>query len=244
MQLLRRASDHLVRRIPIKALPCRLTRSVASIAFADFPKSAWRAGGPVLSHYGASATFYVSGALHGRRLGGLEYYDMDDLVAAHAAGHEIGSHTFAHLHTGALTSRELMADVAKNDRFIREHIGDVIPATFAYPFRDISLRVKILYSQRFACCLGTQAGINRGLLDLSQLKVVTLESPAHTVDQAIAVASKVPSWIIFLGHDVSSTPSPNGTTPSMLEEVLEKTRAADIEVLTVKNALARACHRQ
>lgn len=245
MHVLRRVRTHLVRRIRAKALPSRLTRSIASIAFVGFPKSAWRVGGPVLADCGALASFFVSHNLCGRRLDNLEYFDDEDLAAVNSSGHEIGSHTFARL--PAVGSHNLLiADIAENERFIRARVGDVIPATFAYPCDDVSLRAKLALSRRFACCLGREPGINHGTLDLGHLKTISLDWRtwrSHDPDWTIAAALSTPSWIIFLAMAVGETNSADSVPPMMLKAVLEKTRAAGIEILTVKNALARACYR-
>jgi hypothetical protein len=199
-------------------------------------------GGSVLADYGALASFFVSHNLCGRRLDDLEYFDDGDLAAVNSSGHEIGSHTFARLPV-VCSHKLLIADIAENERFIRARVGDVIPATFAYPFDDVALRAKLVLSRRFACCLGREQGINHGMLDLGQLKIISLDKHTNDPDQAIAAALRTPSWIIFLAMAVGETNSAGGVPPVMLKAVLEKTRAAGIEILTVKNALARACYR-
>ena len=246
MRLLRHVNRYVTSRIPIKGLPSRLTRSIASITFDDFPRSSWRVGGTILARYNASATFYVSGALCGQRVSGVDYYDADDLTAVYAAGHEIGSHTFAHHDVRMVADADLVADVSKNERFIQEHLGDCVPETFAYPFCETSLRAKILFSRHFACCRGGEPGVNRGLLDLGQLKVLQLDNRTwqiHLLEQVVAFAAKQPCWMIFLAHDISESPTPFGITPSMLHDVLGKLGNAGIEILTMKNAMARACYR-
>ena len=45
-------------------------------------------------------------------------------------------------------------------------------------------------------------------------------------------------------HDIADNPTPYGSTPAMLERAIEKTLAAGIKILTVKNALALACRGQ
>lgn len=241
---LERARVHVVRRIPIKTMPCRLTRPIASITFDDFPKSAWRLGGRILSAHKAFATYYTAGALANTICAGVELYDKRDLVELHAAGHEIGAHTYAHRDVRSFSTKEMLADAEKNEEFVRDAVGDVSLETFAYPYGSVTLRSKLKLGQRFACCRGTEPGINRGRLDLGQLAVVSLESRSWDqtkIDRWIADAGRSPSWTIFYTHDIADAPTEFGSTPAMLDETLTKLREAGIEVLTVKNGLARAC---
>lgn len=244
MRVIERLNVHVIRRIRIKVMPSRLTRSIASITFDDFAKSSWRVGGPILARHQAPATYFVSGAFSGRTSDGQEFYDPSDLLGVHAAGHEIGGHTYSHYRVRQVSSDKLLSDAARNERFIRTTVGDVVPETFAYPYGDTSLRTKILFAHRFSCCRGTEPGVNRGALDLGQLKTVSLESRqwnAGAIDRWIADAFRTPCWIIFFTHDIADSPTPYGSTPWMIEEALAKTRAAGFEIMTVKNALARAC---
>jgi peptidoglycan/xylan/chitin deacetylase (PgdA/CDA1 family) len=244
MRFFERASAHLVRRVPVKILRSRLTRSIASITFDDFAKSSWQVGGPILARHRAQATYFVSGSLLGRTLNGIDFYDANDLLGVHSAGHEIGSHTYSHWSVKHISKQELLTDVAENDIFIRDILSDVVPETFAYPYGDTSIRTKVLFARRFSCCRGTELGINKGLLDLAQLKAVPIDAhqwDANSIDRWIAEASCTAAWLIFVAHDISNTPTQFGCTPLMIDEVLAKIRAANIEILTVKNAIGRAC---
>ena len=149
MHVIERVRAHAVRRIRTKTLRPRLTQSIASISFDDFPKSSWRLGGPILERYQTLATYYVAGSLCGRTVDEIEYYNEEDLAAAHRAGHEIGSHTFAHRSVRQLSSTDLLLDARENESFVRHNLGDVVPETFAYPFGRVSLRTKILLGRHF-----------------------------------------------------------------------------------------------
>jgi peptidoglycan/xylan/chitin deacetylase (PgdA/CDA1 family) len=244
MKLVDRAITHAVRMVPMKFIQSRLTRSVVSFTFDDFPKSAWTVGGDILARYGALATYYTAGMFCGRTVDGIEYYDRNDLLGVYAAGHEIGDHTYSHNHGRKIESQHLITDIARNTSFIQEILGDVVPTSFAYPYGEASFRTKRLCAGQFACCRGTEFGINRGFIDLSQLRIVSLEiRMQHTeeVSKSIDIASRIPSWIIFLTHDVAENASIWGSRPEMLVAALSKVREAGLEILTVKDALARAC---
>jgi peptidoglycan/xylan/chitin deacetylase (PgdA/CDA1 family) len=244
MKLIERAITRAVRMVPMKFVQSRLTRSVVSFTFDDFPKSAWTVGGDILARYGALATYYTAGMFCGRTVDGIEYYDRSDLLGVHAAGHEVGDHTFSHDHGRKVDSEHLITDIARNTAFIQEILGDVVPTSFAYPYGEASFRTKRLCAGHFACCRGTEFGLNRKLIDLSQLRIVSLENRMHhtgTVAKSIEVASLIPSWIIFLTHDIAENASIWGSKPEMLDTALSRVREAGLEILTVKDALTRAC---
>jgi peptidoglycan/xylan/chitin deacetylase (PgdA/CDA1 family) len=242
-----RINNALTRRVSIKPAPVRFERPVASLTFDDFPRSAWTVGGPILARWGARATYYASGRFCGISEDGLDYYDRDDLKAVAAAGHEIGCHSFGHLHGTRTASAEILADLDANDRFFREAFGDFRPASYAYPYGEASPRTKRLVSSRFATCRGIYPGVNRGWTDLSQLKAAPLEArswSAEAVEALVADVAAGGGWLIFFSHDVSDSPSPYGATPAMLEHALQALAAAGIASLPVKAALAMGTFRE
>lgn len=243
MSLLDRANNALTRRVRFKTARSHLSAPVASFTFDDFPRSAWTTGGPILARYGARATYYVAGRFCDAQEDGLTYYGRDDLRALHAAGHELGCHTFSHRRSPKVGSAELHADLDRNADFVREVLGDVRMTTFAYPYGEASPRTKALAGGRFAASRGIKAGVNGRTLDLGQLKAVPLESRswnAPWIEREVAAAKADGGWLIFFSHDVSDSPSPYGATPAMLEHALAEVARAGIETLPVKHAFAKA----
>lgn len=242
MDLRTRLNDAIAPRVSFKRVRSRLLRPVASFTFDDFPQSAWTAGGPVLARYGAAATYYVTGALCGVTAEGLRYYEAADLRAVHAAGHEVGCHTYSHWRMPLRGLGELRQDLDRNKDFIREVLEDVVPTNFAYPYGAVSLWTKHLVSNRFATSRGIRSGVNIGSIDLDQLRVVRLERhrwTAREVEESAETACRANGWIVFVSHDISRDPSPYGATPEMLEHALTTVVSSGFEVLPVNHALAR-----
>ena len=131
LSLLRRVNYVATRNIPVKPIHSKLDRPVASITFDDFPKSAWRDGGPILDRYGAKATYYAAGRFCGLTEEGIEYFTADDLTALRDAGHEVGCHTFSHLYGTEVTSQNLDEDKARNQAFVSGLLGDYPLSSFA-----------------------------------------------------------------------------------------------------------------
>jgi peptidoglycan/xylan/chitin deacetylase (PgdA/CDA1 family) len=241
--LLRQRTNSLTTRlVPTKWVRSRLAAPVASMTFDDFPRSAWTIGGPILARYGAKATYYTSGRFCGVTEDGLEHYTADDLRALVAAGHEVGCHTHDHLYGSRVGTAALKQDIARNREVLADVLGHSEFSSFAYPYGDASPRTKRLFAGLFPTSRGIRAGVNAGIVDLAQLKSVALERRRWSearIEGFVTEAQARKGWLTFFTHDVSDDPTPFGCTPAMLEHALETLQAADIPVLTVKQALAR-----
>ncbi|MFC4255981.1 polysaccharide deacetylase family protein [Altererythrobacter xixiisoli] len=233
----------LSRHVPVKTMANQLDRAIASFTFDDFPRSALTMGGSILERHGVVGTYYVAGSMADTEANGIEYYRADDLPDLVQRGHEVGDHTFGHLRVTDHARAALMQDEVDNRRFLNGHLPNVIATSFAFPYGLASLRTKHHFSRQFACARGTGFGINHGTLDLSQLRAVSLErdGPDYDLAALLADAKAKRAWIIFYTHDVSANPSAYGSHPDVLERAVTACLEADIEILPVRNALARAC---
>lgn len=237
---LRRATARLLSAKPVKLTP---ERALASLTFDDFPRSAWTAGGPILAQHGVRGTYYAAGRYCGASEDGLAYYDADDLRAVHAAGHEVGCHSWGHVQGHRERTSALAEDADRNAAFVSGLLGDAPMVSFAYPYGELSARTKRVFAPRFATCRGVHGGLNVGVTDLADLRAEPIERRSWTaekIEAAVAQATERKAWLIFFTHDVSDDPSPYGCTPAMLEHALATLRAAEVDVLPVKAALARA----
>jgi peptidoglycan/xylan/chitin deacetylase (PgdA/CDA1 family) len=190
--------------------PIRLAghRPVVSITFDDFPKSAWTQGGPVLARYDVRGTYYTAGGFCGRTIDGTAFYDARDLTALASAGHEIGCHGFGRQPVPALTTEDLVADVARNREFLAPFLKGKAPASYAFPLGRVSPRTKRFYASRFASLRGTHCGVNVGRVDLAQLNVISLEERCwdqEAIEAAIQRVRHSNGWLILYTHDVSET---------------------------------------
>jgi peptidoglycan/xylan/chitin deacetylase (PgdA/CDA1 family) len=237
-----RLNAFAARRVTVK--PARLdpARPVASFTFDDFPVSAWNRAAPLLDRFGAKATYYAAGGFCGRHVDGLDYYDRNVLQEIHAAGHEIGCHSFSHEPSPRLDSVRLADDLARNAAFLADILGED-PVSFAYPYGEVCTRTKRLLAELYTTARGIHPGLNGASTDLAQLKAIALERRswrAERVERWIAAAKARKAWLVFFSHDVSDDPSPYGCTPAMLEHALAATLEAGFDLSSVKGALA-AC---
>jgi len=236
--------ETLTRWMPAKLMWSRLKAPVVSFTFDDFPKSAWTVAGPILAQHGARATYYTAGSRCGRVADGVRQYDRDDLAAVAGAGHEIGCHGFSHVDPSTLSDAELDADAQRNLAFLRETLGDVSLSSFAYPNGEVTPRTKLHYAGAFPTSRGIHPGVNAGMIDLAQLRTVSLsncEREPGSLQRWVEQARERNGWIIFVTHDVTERPEYWGCTPKMLDAALTESRRAGLAILPVRSALARAC---
>lgn len=236
------ATIRVTRNVSLEKRKSRLTAPLASFSFDDVPRSAWTNGAPIIEAAGGRATYYVAGKFCGTTEDGIDYFTADDMKAMAARGHEVGCHTFGHVRLSKAGGEDIDAQLAQNLAFVREALGDVRLASFAYPFGDADLRTKGALAQRFPIARGINPGVNAGTVDMAQLRANPLEKRSFDsidFDALIAQAKATNGWLVFFGHDVSDDPSPYGCTPQQLQSVVSKVKAAGIEIMPVKSAAAR-----
>ncbi|MBV9552440.1 MAG: polysaccharide deacetylase family protein [Alphaproteobacteria bacterium] len=214
---------------------------VVSFTFDDFPRSAWTEGGPVLEAHRVRGTYYTAMGFAGggNHLGPM--FELDDLRAAHARGHEIACHTFSHRDCMRAPAGEIAAEIERNGAALVEALDGMRPGNFAYPFGGVSQSAKAAAHLRFDTCRGTGRGINRGIVDLADLaanSIYTRDFDRALLCRLIDDAQARGGWVIFFTHDVTDAPSAFGCTPAQLDAVVAYA-VANTAVLPVHDVLAR-----
>jgi peptidoglycan/xylan/chitin deacetylase (PgdA/CDA1 family) len=213
---------------------------VVSFTFDDFPRSAWTNGGAVLEKYDLRGTYYTAMGLAGTTGNLGPMFEIDDLRAAWAQGHEIACHTFTHRDCGNAPAAEIAAEIDRNAAALSPILGDAAMANFAYPFGGVSLSAKNALKNRFASCRGTGRGLNQGTVDLADLFSTSIYSAVFDRDrlcQLIDDAQAAGGWVIFYTHDVSDEPSPFGCTPVEFQSIVAYA-AENATVLPVRDVVA------
>jgi peptidoglycan/xylan/chitin deacetylase (PgdA/CDA1 family) len=210
----------LVRTRPVRL---SLPGGVVSFTFDDFLKSALSEGGAILEKYQARGTYYAALGLAGHDGDMGPLFDDDDLRATRARGHELACHTFSHLDCSRVASVAVVADIAANAAAFAGLLDGFAPENFAYPFGALSLSAKRAVAHRFQSCRGIAGGINRGRVDLANLRGTRIY--AHSFDEGalrrlIDENRAAGGWLIFYSHDVAASPSPYGCTPAQLETIV------------------------
>ena len=237
-QMRRRAARYFGRR-PVTVAP---GRGVLSLSFDDIPESAWTEAGPVLAQHGIKATYYVCGGLAGGRNLDLPQFETEHLQALHAAGHEVGCHTYEHASVLRLSPAELTQSLERNARWVAERLDGYRMTTFAYPFGDCALEAKPVIAGRFDLGRGVRDGVNAGRADRTNLQAIGLESrrlPGYDLEALVQQTAESRGWLIAYGHDVSDRPTPYGCTVEDLDRLIRLARAADLDILPVGEAWGR-----
>jgi peptidoglycan/xylan/chitin deacetylase (PgdA/CDA1 family) len=227
-----------------KRLPMQNEKPIVSFTFDDVPQSAVRNGARILEEHDVCGTFYVAGSLCGVR-NGTTFAASEDVAALNDRGHEIGCHTFSHVHVGKLDAEAMRSEVARNAEFVRGVCGDLVLSNFAYPFGDVAPTRKRQLGSAFATCRGINPGINRGSADLALLKSVAL----YGIDRA-AVSSYIErakhdnGWLIFYTHGVDEVAEEYGTNLDLFKYCVERARSAGCDILTVRSAVGAVAFSQ
>lgn len=237
-QMRRRAARYLdIHPVTIAPSP-----GVFSLSFDDFPASAWSEAGPVLDQHGIKATYYVCGGLAGGVNMDRDQFRVEQLQALHAAGHEVGCHTFGHTSVLRMDREALRLSLDTNAGWVAERLDGHRMTTFAWPFGDCSLTAKRMVRGRFDLARGVRDGINRWREDRGLLKSIGLERrrlPHYDLEALMAEAAASNGWLTAYGHDVSDRPTDYGCTPDDLDRVLRLAKAAGLEIVPLGQAWGR-----
>ncbi len=233
-------SRFMARNVAMKTLAMRNDTPLVTFTFDDAPASACSAGAALLEQYQARGTFYISGGGCGLMSPGGRLAGARQLKALHAAGHEIGCHTFSHAAVGAIGRHALIDELERNRKFLQEIYRDIVVRNFAYPYGDLSFRAKRCVEAHFDSCRSLLFGVNAGSIDLGALKSCELQNSSigrQGVLDIIAATVRHNGWLIFVSHDVDNQPSQFGTTPDLLEFALNAATTAQCRVVSIGSAL-------
>lgn len=229
------------RYLGVRPVPVRPARGVFSLSFDDIPVSAWTEAGPILKEHGVTATYYVAGGLSEGENLGLPQFTTEHLQQLHAAGHEVGCHTYGHTSALSVSPAAFAADLDRNAAWVAERLDGHVMTSFAYPYGDVSVGGKAVVADRFTLARGVRDGVNAGTADRANLQAIGLESrrlPGYDLEALMADTAARKGWLIAYGHDVMDAPTPYGCTPDDLDRVLRLAKAAGLDILPVERAFA------
>ncbi len=218
----------------------RLPQSMITFSFDDFPKSAADTGADILSAVNAKAIYYACTGFAGRTMPTGQQYDETDIKALVDAGHEIGAHTHTHLDCSVALPNTVMADIDANLDSLKAMGVNAPIKHFAYPYGETNLFLKGMLQHRFDTCRGVLAGQNSTDNDRMQLRAMELTAEDTTKDRALSAietAVQRRTWLHIFTHDVRHNPSPYGTTPSALRQIVRMARDSGIVIVTPTEAL-------
>jgi peptidoglycan/xylan/chitin deacetylase (PgdA/CDA1 family) len=235
-----RISHRLATHLRVENFRLRNATPMVSFTFDDIPQSAATTGARILEDHGAHGTFYVSGGLVGTTSPNWAVVDVQDLLALHRRGHEIGCHTFSHKRACDLDAQSMAEEIERNRDYLRTLDGTITVGNFAYPFGYGSFARKLQLRTEFKSCRSIVPGVNSGAVDLQFLRSMPLidrRIDRDGIERAFDQALNTNGWLIFYSHDVAERPSPYGCSPALMNHALEAASRRKIPVLNMAEAL-------
>lgn len=233
-------SHRLATHVRVEPFRLRNETPMVSFTFDDIPKSAATTGATLLEDHGARGTFYLSGSLVGTTSPDWDVVEVEDILALHRKGHEIGCHTFSHKRACDLDAPTLAGEIARNREYLRTLDPAIEAVNFAYPFGYGSFARKRQLKREFTSCRGIVPGINSGTVDLQFLRAMPLidqRIDRDEVEHAFDDALNNNGWLIFYSHDVTDRPSSYGCSPAFMNHALEAASRRNIPVFKMAEAL-------
>ena len=216
-------------------------RAIVTFTFDDFPISAADTGADIIESFGGRAGYYACTGLSGQSNATGELFRDTHLHALVKAGHEIGAHTHNHLDCSRASPKDAVEDIDLNLQRLKA-MGHTEPVRqFAYPYGETRTGLKRKLVGKFDSVRGILPGVNGAGSDAMQLRALEFEPDEATTARAAAAiqaAATTPSWVIIFTHDVSSTPSPFGTTPTALRSLAKQARDSGAAILTPSAAFS------
>jgi len=236
------------RRKALCALACRdvlilSDRPLISFSFDDFPRTALTVGGSILRQAGVYGTYYVAPGLINTLNDLGPQFSREDLLDLVDAGHELASHTYSHASARKTRVASYVQDVEKGYQTLVETLGLKTSRQFAYPYGEITFRVKRTVGPIMQSCRGIFPGLNGPHVDLNLLRANRLYGDGEQFGQTKALIeenSRKKSWLIFYTHDVQANPSRFGCTPAFLERVVRTAVQSGALIATVAEVIALA----
>jgi len=235
------ASRFLARQSRSKVMALSDVPPMVSFTFDDVPASACELGARILERHGARGTFFVAGSGCGTT-GPDEppRASIDQLRTVWANGHEIGCHTYSHPAIRHISLGELGWELEHNRTILKTISADIVVRNFAYPYGDLSIRIKRYLEGRFESCRSGHAGINSGIADLGALDAWPLQDASidyAKIVELIAETTQTCGWLIFYSHDVAEPPSKYGVSPDLLEWAVGSATRSGCILTTVAESL-------
>jgi len=215
-------------------------RPLISFSFDDFPRTALLNGGRILAKHGAAGTYYTSLGLLGMDGPSGPHFTRKDLDAVLAEGHELGCHTFAHLHSWDTRTGDFENSVIENRNALAKLVPGAEFRTFSFPIAEPRPLTKRKTARHFLCCRGGGQTLNSGTADRDRLSAFFLEKSRDNIDAVKRLIDRnriERGWLIFATHDVAENPGPYGCTPRFFEDVVEYAVQSGAAILPVTEAL-------
>jgi len=216
-------------------------KKLISFTFDDVPKSTFDNAIPILNKYNIKGTFYVALSLMEGIHNSKGLFAAEDLHKCLNAGHELGCHSYSHIHFYDIhVSGHIKNDLKENQAALQSISPISSFENFSYPFGEQTIAGKGIVSGLYNSGRGTDNGTNVGNTDLNSLKAIKLyesKNSPEKIDNILRQFSKAGGWLIFYTHDVQENFSVSGCSPQYLDSVITKCLEMGFEIKNIKETL-------
>jgi peptidoglycan/xylan/chitin deacetylase (PgdA/CDA1 family) len=221
------------------------SEALLSFTFDDFPTSAYNVGGKILNQFGFKATYYVSFGLIGKNLPvgpAFQFPDVENLIKD---GHELGCHTYDHLHSWDTKPAAFSESINKNRIAFEKYFNNFDNINFSYPKSFPRPSIKKITIKNFSSSRGGGQSFNIGKIDKNLLNAYFIDKKNNKDPQPLieliddTVRQK--AWLIISTHDIDDEPSQFGCTKSYFSSIIEYAAYRGLNVLPVRDVINRFC---
>jgi peptidoglycan/xylan/chitin deacetylase (PgdA/CDA1 family) len=213
-----------------------LTRPLISITVDDGNSSDISYVLPKLQTTAMPATFFVVSSY----LGTPNHTTAAQIVQLKNAGMEIGAHTVTHPDLATLSVAAQQAEIV-NSKTTLQNVTGVPIVSFAAPYGHYTSQTLDIIRANFTYHRSTGQNLNyRPTTNLYEIRERQIDpsTTAPQVSQWITDAVADNAWLVFMFHDVSTTPTANGTTPAVFDQMMNNIKNSGVTVRTMKDAAA------
>ena len=210
-----------------------------SFTFDDFPRSALLTGGAILKRFGLRATYYAAFGLMGKQAPPGPIFLLEDIKLLIDDGHELGCHTFGHMHAWKTELRVFEDSILENRVALHKSFPGASFRTLSYPIDRPRPGIKKTAARHFVCSRSGGQTFNYGTADLNCLSAYFLEQSRNSpsvVKDLIDQNRKARGWLIFATHDVCENPSRFGCTPDFFGNIVQYAVNSGARILPVVQA--------
>lgn len=216
--------------------PSNFDTGKISLTFDDNLGSIYTNGIPILDAAGFKSTQYTVSGL----LDTPTRMTTANVLAMQANGHDIGGHTITHPNLINLSPTQLQTEIGGGRRDLAL-LGATPLDNFAYPEGGYNDAIKnVVRSSGFSGARTVDLGFNTKNTDRYALKVqqvnavTTFDQVKTAIDSAIADKT----WLILLFHAIDHSGATYGTTPEILQQIVDYLQQVGAPVITVSQGLS------